>query len=338
MNIKFEYPFKTKDILEIKDNFSTYSHIKSNLLFSDCNIKEPKISIVIPTYKNPETIFQAIESAINQKEAPLYEIVIVNNNPEEGNDFIERLKDFHSNKINYYQNTENIGLFGNWNRCIELARAEEIVYLHSDDMLCEDTLKKLWDFHLKVEKEAAILGCSNIIDKQGNIMFKYKPSSKLWGLFKSHPYYKMNRWSLFHADMDNGCGDMFNRQVLKQIGGWNPDLYPASDAGLCLLYQIRSQVYRLNTALNYMRIGYNESLSVGKTYPSCNYYIRNAIVDKFFNKNGFLKYLIYLNAISSKNDWFGIVPQKNLKWYENILCKIENKLYYLYRKQSKNGY
>lgn len=331
MNIKFEYPFKTKDIFEIKDNFSIYSHIKSNLLFSDCNIEKPEISVVIPTYKNPETIFQAIESAINQIGAPLYEIVIVNNNPEEGADFIERLKDLHSNKIYYYQNTENIGLFGNWNRCIELARAEEIVYLHADDMLCEDTLKKLWEFHLKVEKEAAILGYLNRIDKQGNLISEYKPSSKLWGTLKSHPYYKMDRWSLFHADMDNGCGEMFNKKVLKQIGGWNPDLYPASDAGLCLLYQIHSKVYRLNTALKIARRGYNESLNVGKTFPSCNFYMRNSIVDTFFNKNKILKYLIYLNSISMRIDWCGVTPKRNLKWYENILCKIENKFYTLHR-------
>lgn len=331
MNIKFEYPFKTKEILEIKDNFSAYSHIKSNLLFSDCNIKEPEISIVIPTYKNPETIFQAIESAINQIGAPLYEIVIVNNNPEEGNDFIERLKEFHSNKINYYQNTENIGLFGNWNRCIELARAEEIVYLHSDDMLCKDTLKKLWELHLKVEKDAAILGYPHVIDQQGKLIKQYKASSKLWGILKSHPYYKMDRWSLFHADMDCGCGEMFNKQVLKQIGGWNPDLYPAGDVGVCLLYQIYSKVYRLNTAIRVARIGYNTSLTTGKLYPSCSFYIRNRIVEKFFNKNKFLKYLIYLNSISMNIDWCGVSPKRNLKWYENILCKLENKFYTLHR-------
>lgn len=51
----FEYPFKTKNTLELRDNFKLNEPIKSDLLFDDYRRQKPMISVVIPTYKNNST-------------------------------------------------------------------------------------------------------------------------------------------------------------------------------------------------------------------------------------------------------------------------------------------
>ena len=44
-----------RDILEIKDNFSLYKGIKSNLLWGNLNYcKSPKVSIIMPVFNHPD--------------------------------------------------------------------------------------------------------------------------------------------------------------------------------------------------------------------------------------------------------------------------------------------
>lgn len=331
MKIHFEYPFKSKDIFEIKDNFQKYSHIKSNLEFTDCTIEDPEVSIVIPTFKNPETIFLAIESAICQVDAPKYEIIIVNNNPDESNEFIDRLKSLDSKKITYYKNEENIGLFGNWNRCIELAKSNQIVYLHADDLLSKDALHILWEYHNIVDEQAAILGVKCSIDKNGEIIKQYQNKKNLKAsiikFLDRKKYYKINKWSLFYMDVATGCGCMFNKNILMKLGGWNLELSPAADACLCILYQMHSDMYRIKEVTNYNRIAYNESFKVANLYPACNFFIRNRIVDLYFKRNRFLKYIVYLECISSSMKNFNIRSIRSLNIGEYFLVLI-NKIFF----------
>ena len=124
-----------RDFYEFRDNFKTYKHVKSELIFSG-KVDKPDISIFIPTYKRAETLKVSIESAINQIGDHDYEILVVNNDPEGVNgdtkDLLEELRD---DKIYYYVNKENMGLCGNWNRGVELARGQYVVMIHDDDML-----------------------------------------------------------------------------------------------------------------------------------------------------------------------------------------------------------
>lgn len=326
MKVKVNYPFKAKDVLEVKNNFALYSHVPSELLYSDSAVDAPSISIVMPTYKNQDIIFRAIESAINQKDAPMYEIVIVDNNPDEDHAFIDRLKEMKSNRIRYYKNAENIGMFGNFNRCVELAKADEIVFLHSDDMLCDNTLNLLWETHQKIEKEAAILGGWHEINEH-NVIKPYSPP-KIFGFIKAKPYYRLTRWDLFHAESDTGCGELFNKAVLMRIGGFNPDVYPAADKCLCVLYQCYSKVYKLNAPLKLLGIGnFQTSSKVAQYFGATNYYIRNAIVDRSMKGNRLLKYLIYLNYVTGENRLYGVKAIRKIRFHERVIRKIEHVLF-----------
>ena len=46
-------------------------------------------------------------------------------------------------RISYYKNKENLGMFGNWNRCLELARGEWVCILHSDDKIMPNYIEEM---------------------------------------------------------------------------------------------------------------------------------------------------------------------------------------------------
>ena len=333
MAIKFEYPFKSKDFFEYVNCFERYKDVKSNLLFSDVKSQDPLVSVVIPTYKAPY-IKEALDSVLRQTEAPDYEVVIVENDPGNSS-LLEYVKSLKSGRIRYYCNDDNIGMAGNWNRCIELARSENIVFCHSDDMLLEDTLKNLWAFRQKVEPEAAILGRSRAIDADGNLISEDDIcKDRFWGLLKSKSYYLNDIYSLFMLDFSNGVGEMFSRSVLMRIGGYNPDFYPAIDFVMLMNYFRFAPIYRINQSLHVCRIAVNTSLIVSDRFAAFNFYIRRAIVDKYFGGNRILHYIGRLLTESAGCEALNFFPARKLNLFEKAMVRMSVIVYNLHAKYS----
>jgi len=93
---------------------------------------DPLVSICIPTYNRADMIGMAVESALNQSYRNIEVIVVDNASSDSTDDVISCYKD---ERLRYEKNPENLGLFGNFNRCIELARGRYIHILHSDDYI-----------------------------------------------------------------------------------------------------------------------------------------------------------------------------------------------------------
>lgn len=318
---QFEYFFKTNDILEIKDNFKRFEDVKSEMRFSDNAVEKPAVTIAIPTYKNPTTLYEALESALKQEKAPAYNIIIVNNDPGEDDEIIKKLKLYSSGRIVYYRNMDNIGQFGNWMRCLELSSSDYVVLLHADDLLVPDTLSTLWEVHQKVEPTAAIIGREhNLVN---GVFEEYQPQ-KILRLFRQKKIYRLNKCSLYQRESENGCASLLYRPAMKEIGGWNPDCFPGGDRIMFVLYQVKYPVYRINHPIRINRVETNDSFKYAKLFPASNYYSRTAIVDKYFKGNKMLKYLIYLSSVSFSSTEFGVKPIKKLNPFERFLLRIES--------------
>lgn len=319
---KFDYFFKTNDLLEIKDNFNLFRAVPSKLRYSDSHIQHPDLTVIIPTYKNLSTLFEAIESALNQNNAPNYDILIINNDPGDDTIIINKIKSYISDRIIYFRNEKNIGMFGNWLRGIELAKSDYVVYLHADDMFVENTLEVLWKYHLKIEPTAAIIGREHNLIK--GCFVKYKQQKKLFKFIKLKQFYKLNKFSLYKQESENGCAALLNRHVIKEIGGWNPSCYPSSDKLMFVNYQARYPVYRVNIPIRIDRVESNESLNCAKLFPASEYYDRIAIINRYFHRNKILKYFVYLSAISMSIPTLGINPVRKLNYVERLLLKLES--------------
>jgi glycosyltransferase involved in cell wall biosynthesis len=92
----------------------------------------PLVSICIPTFNRSGMVEKAIESALNQTYTNI-EVIVVDNQSTDETD--EVVASFHDKRLRYVKNSQNLGLFGNFNRCIELATGKYLHILHSDDYI-----------------------------------------------------------------------------------------------------------------------------------------------------------------------------------------------------------
>lgn len=99
--------------------------------------KVPFFSVCIPTYNRAHLLSAAIDSVLAQ-DFEDYELVIVDNASTDHTQ--EVLKQYNDPRIRIFRNSNTVSMYANHNKCIEFARAEWIVFLHSDDYFLPSTL------------------------------------------------------------------------------------------------------------------------------------------------------------------------------------------------------
>ena len=93
---------------------------------------EPLVSICIPAYNNAGYIKKTVESILNQTYRNI-ELIVVDDKSTD--DTVEILESIEDTRLKIYKNEENLGMAGNWNRCLSLARGEFIKLICADDMI-----------------------------------------------------------------------------------------------------------------------------------------------------------------------------------------------------------
>jgi len=94
----------------------------------------PKISVVVPVYEPGPYLIDAINSVLSQDTGPaeMQVAVVDDSSPTcQVQALIDEL--LPPGRVEFYRNTENRGLSGNWNECLRIARGEIIHLLHQDD-------------------------------------------------------------------------------------------------------------------------------------------------------------------------------------------------------------
>jgi glycosyltransferase involved in cell wall biosynthesis len=290
-----------------RDNFRLIKQIKSRCIFECVSVDQPYISIIIPTYKRAHLLPEALESALNQEDAGIsYEIIVVDNesSPDHRTDTEILMQKYINKNVSYYINEENLGVFGNWNRAIELAKSNWVSMLHDDDLLRPCYLKRIAAILKKVEGKdfGAICAASRNWDSGAE-----KPS------IKRNKNIKIMRTidALFMVRPDYGApcaGTIFDRKKVIAFGGFDSDYYPCADSlffgGLGRQYRI----YKTCECLGYHRLLENDSLTLETNITAFNYkesyrlhlstIFRIAkLWNKMFDKE--LRYINYSDIINS---------------------------------------
>ncbi len=100
----------------------------------------PEVSVLIPTYNYAHLLDETIQSVLDQTFND-FEIIICDNNSSDNTTEVVG-KYLQDERISYYKNATNIGLAGNWNKCLELAKGTYIKYLCADDKFHPEMLEK----------------------------------------------------------------------------------------------------------------------------------------------------------------------------------------------------
>ena len=142
---------------------------------------DKKIHLLMPTYNRANILPNTLKMIMDQDAAPaLWHLTVVDNFSDDGS--LELLQEFSEKYPNFdFQiNEKNIGLFGNLNRCMDLARTQKYMIIHSDDIvkkkLVSRALKAINDF----PDAGMIFGPSGVhFSETGESLEKWHPSASL---------------------------------------------------------------------------------------------------------------------------------------------------------------
>lgn len=298
-----------RDIHTFEDNFKKYHAVNSKCVIKG-TVNHPDISIFIPTYKRTDTIVETIKSALEQIGEINYEIVIVNNDPN-GNkgdtrDLIESLND---RRVYYYVNEANIGLCGNWNRGLELCRAEYVAMIHDDDMLSPWFLSSMMKA-IKENKTPVIIGVNSL-----NFDSKNKPQ---FNIPKKLNYREVSKKSFFYGKYITIAGMTVNRNIAISMGGYSEDFYPNEDTIFIYQALLKGKVFNIDNNLAAYRKEINLSLEdgvMGKIISYMEYTRRSIASHEPFAKrwmNMFDKEYLYRYICSANKHWGTTVDAKDI--------------------------
>lgn len=248
-----------EDIFEYKDCISPIEKIQSINVYgvNKENGHVPFFTIAIPTYKRVSTLRETLESVLSQKEFDDYNVIVVDNNPERNDEtelFMSQYK-YHP-KVTYYKHEENVGMAGNFNKCLMLPTSNNVIMVHDDDVTspyCLKTFSKLLgvlpsDWAMVKPNLASF---SDIKD----ISFQ-KPSAVY--------YNKLHRYNFYNeCAVGAPTNILFNRSVILAKGGYNQVFFPSYDYAMTCRCVMENSIYSLstNSPIGGYRIACNESLS-----------------------------------------------------------------------------
>ena len=100
------------------------------------------VSICIPTYNGARYLEACLDSVLSQTYKDIEILVVDDGSTDATFEILERYA-ANDQRIRLVRNEQNLGLVGNWNRCIELARGEWIKFIFQDDLIAPNCLERL---------------------------------------------------------------------------------------------------------------------------------------------------------------------------------------------------
>ena len=294
------------DFLSIRNSFDKYKDVPSKKILGKTREKDPLISIVIPTFRRPDTLKDSITSALNQKNFDDYIVIVVDNENEENTETEKLLKSYKDDKLYYYKNQENIGMTGNWNRCIELAQGKWLTLLHDDDKLLPDFLCNMLKA-IKENENIEMLTSQVVICNDENVNIVEQENCK----FSIEKVSKIKDEQYVLGNISPAPGILIKKENAIKLGGFNDDEYPCADYMFWITYHLHygSYIYKqslalyrmaeLNTTKNVYKNIIDKSYEIKKNYITM--VVENSYKKNFLMNNGMLNIInAYKNYMSEK--------------------------------------
>lgn len=246
-------------------NFFLNDDSISVLTINRCFEKEPLLTVFVPTYQRVDTLKETIESIKNNHFDFPYQILVTDNSANFGKDNAtkELLEQYEDLPIDYYINKENLGVEGNWNQGIILAKSKYVCFVHDDDLLTNDYgayIKQIIAVLEKNKKCAYFKATYDFFSKVEDVKEEKQENQKKC-------LYKCTKTaSLVNGDNQTytpSCGMIFKKAAIIDIGGFDPSYYPSSDNEIgTRLFQKKYYGVASSWVMGHYRIGLNGSMKV----------------------------------------------------------------------------
>jgi glycosyltransferase involved in cell wall biosynthesis len=126
-----------------------------------------KVSIGIPTYNRSAYLIRALESALNQTYRDI-EVVVSDN--ASSDDSAQRVRAISDKRLVFLQQTENLGMTGNFNACLQAATGELFLMLSDDDVLEPACIERLSEPFRSGSDDVGVVWCPvKILEAEGTV-------------------------------------------------------------------------------------------------------------------------------------------------------------------------
>jgi len=191
------------------------------------------ITIGIPVFNREALVKIALESALRQPQEDI-EILVVDNASTDGT--WDVLNAYRDPRLRLVRNDRNLGLFGNFNRCICLARGRYVLTLCSDDVLSDGFLepaRRLLDARPDV---AIVSSRGRATDEVKGVSFPLGNTLPA-GIYAAKDAIVATLWALatyYHNPFNYPSGVLVRATAAQARGGMDETLGFASDVKLYL--------------------------------------------------------------------------------------------------------
>jgi glycosyltransferase involved in cell wall biosynthesis len=232
------------------------------------------VSICIPVYNAGPYLEACLDSVLAQTFGN-YEIIAVDDGSTDGS--VSILESYASRfpKMKVHLNPKNLGLVGNWNRCLELSSGTWVKYVFQDDLLAPSCLDKMMD--------AAKKGSALVLSKR-EFLLEENASEDLKRYFRQtvltlDKIYKgavpaflearrISELCVKYISL-NFIGEpsliLFRKDVLAEVGSFDADLGQICDLEFCLRIATRKGMAYVNEPLVQFRVHASSATSFNTT-------------------------------------------------------------------------
>ena len=217
------------------------------------------VSVCIPTYNGAAYLAEAIKSALSQSLTD-FELIIVDDCSEDNTE--EVIKRFKDARIKNYKNPVRLGMVGNWNKCVELARSPYICLFHQDDVMMPENLadkvKSLEENHTAGMVHSNVYQIGPAGEQISNWWY-FKPTPDQNGLQTGTNYFEK---LLLGVNIVCCPSAVVRKECYNQLGGFDYRLPFTADwemwMRIALFYDI---LYLIKPLVKYRRHEENETLN-----------------------------------------------------------------------------
>lgn len=197
----------------------------------------PAVSVCVPTYNGTKYLRECLDSILVQS-FEHFEVIVADDQSCDGTFDLAQEYASRDGRVRLFRNPENLGLVGNWNRCLDLAQGEWIKYVFQDDRIVPQCLENLLkqsrrDVPLTVcQRDCLFDGVSAAVrEAYEKLLAVYRLAELFPGL--AHVPAELFCVACVKHLAVNFIGEptavMFHRDVPRRFGRFNPDFIQLCD-------------------------------------------------------------------------------------------------------------
>lgn len=215
--------------------------------------RAPLVSVCIPVFQAEEFVRETLLSVHRQTLLDVEVICIDNASADRSVEEIEQLlQELRDPRFRLLRNETNLGMVGNWNRCLSEAQGKYVKLLMADDLLTPDCLLRQVEA-LEAHPTAVLATCARqIMNRKGIPIFKRSPL-KRGGLIPGREVV-----SRCLRDGSNLIGEptatLFPRALLARTGRFPDSIVYFTDLSLWLRLLTQGDVYCCRDVLCSFRV------------------------------------------------------------------------------------